>query len=81
MTLKCVCRLACEYTFHVAEVYGARRQRDEAKRNRAEHGEKAGMWQKYTAHADSEMKRSGIELSMAKKSECGRSIRRTPTAR
>lgn len=25
------------------------------------------LWQKHTAHADSEMKQSGIELSMAKK--------------
>ena len=39
-TQKCVCRLACGYTFDVAEVYGARRQRDEAERNRAVHGVK-----------------------------------------
>ena len=41
MTHKCVCRLACGYTFDVAEVYGARRQRDEAERNRAVHGVKS----------------------------------------
>ena len=39
------------------------------------------MGRKHTAHADSEMKRSGIELCMAQTAEMQGSIRRTPTAR
>ena len=48
------------------EAYGARRQRDEAERNRAVHGVNRRNARKHMAHAISEMKRSGIELARRK---------------